>query len=264
LAQPGGEGNLDIKSDQIAQPSTVSMANVKEINPPEKKPIKFTGNLGFGGSISTGNTQTRTMSFIGEFEARSDRQRLTLRGGYNYADHEGQLEAQNGRVGLKYDFFITKRFYWFASAFFEHDGMQDLSLRTALSTGPGFQIIDKGDFTADWLKEMQLYAEAGIAYFDEDFKRAKDNTYVAARWAIKFDWPFVPKKITFFHHHEGYPSLEDAEDIYITTETGLRFAIWNNFVATAQINWRWDNTPSPGFERSDTIYLLTLGYNFEF
>ena len=39
--------------------------------------------------------------------------------------------------------------------------------------------------------------------------------------------------------------------------------IWGNFNSTLQVNWRWDNTPSPGNKRSDTIFLLTLGYSFD-
>ena len=132
-----------------------------------------------------------------------------------------------------------------------------------LGAGPGYQLIDKGDFAADYLKEMQLYGEAGLAYFSEDHRNAADQQFLSARWAIKFDWPIVPKKVTFFHKHEGFPSLENAKDLYITAEQGIRFAIWNNFVATLQVNWRWDNTPAPGFDRSDTLYLITLGYSFE-
>ena len=66
--------------------------------------------------------------------------------------------------------FITKRLFWFASAYFESDHFQDINLRTAISTGPGYQIIDRGDYDSPWLKDLTLYAEAGPSYFDEDFR----------------------------------------------------------------------------------------------
>ena len=68
------------------------------------------------------------------------------------------------------DFFITKRFFWYASSYFEKDTFQDLKLRTALSSGPGYNFIEKGDYASPWLKDLSLYAEAGLAYFNEDLR----------------------------------------------------------------------------------------------
>jgi putative salt-induced outer membrane protein YdiY len=244
----------------IREGSIYVKSAVKSIN---AKPVAYTGLLAAGLSISDGNTNNKTGSLLGEFIARANRFRLTLRGAYNYAEDDEGLTVRNGKASIKVDYFITKRFYWYANALFEYDAFQDLDLRTALGTGPGYQFIDKGDFEAESLREMQLYVEAGIAYVNENFDDAPDNDYISGRWALRFDWPFLPKRIAFFHFHEGYPSLEDAEDLYITTETGLRFTIWDNFVASAQVNWKWDNTPAAGFERDDTLYLFTIGYSFD-
>jgi putative salt-induced outer membrane protein YdiY len=254
------EGSIYVKSAELPQATAIPVAQVKSIN---AKPVAYTGLLAAGLSISDGNTNNKTGSLLGEFIARANRFRLTLRGAYNYAEDDEGLTVRNGKASIKVDYFITKRFYWYANALFEYDAFQDLDLRTALGTGPGYQFIDKGDFEAESLREMQLYVEAGIAYVNENFDDAPDNDYISGRWALRFDWPFLPKRIAFFHFHEGYPSLEDAEDLYITTETGLRFTIWDNFVASAQVNWKWDNTPAAGFERDDTLYLFTIGYSFD-
>ena len=117
----------------------------------------------------------RSGSVIGEFTGRSDLLWLTILGRYIYGDDSGKLLVRNSRGTIKLDFFITKRFYWFASSYFEQDTFQDLKLRTALSSGPGYRFIDRGDYESPWLKDMTLYAEAGAAYFNEDFKVADDK-----------------------------------------------------------------------------------------
>ena len=99
--------------------------------------------------------------------------------------------------------------------------------------------------------------------FDEDFKKSPDQQYVSGRWSVKIDWAIYPGRIVLFHYHEGYPSLERASDFYLTTEQGVRLSIIKNFFAALQINYRYDNTPPPGRERSDTVYLISLGYNFD-
>ena len=263
MAQPAGPGRIDIRSKNIEAPSTVSLANVKAINPPEKKAVTYTGSIGLGLSVNRGNTNTRNFAVIGLFVARSERQRLTFRGAYNYSADEEGMTAQNGMASLDYNFFITKRLYVFVNGLVEHDKFQNLELRTAVGAGPGFQFIDKGDFKPDWVKELQLYGEVGVAYLSEQYYDPPNKKYVSGRWAITLNWPFIPDRLTFFHHDEGYPSIESPHDLYVTTETGLRINIWAGFAATLQYNWRWNSTPSPGFKKVDTQFLATLGYNFE-
>lgn len=48
-------------------------------------------------------------------------------------------------------------------------------MRTALSTGPGYQFIERGDYSGI-LKDMTLYSEAGLSYFNEDFRIANDQS----------------------------------------------------------------------------------------
>ncbi len=113
-----------------------------------------------------------------------------------------------------------------------------------------------------------MYGEAGVSYFNEDFRSAPDRAYTAARWSLRVFWPFWNDRMTFFHFHEGYPSLKRIRDIYITTETGLRFNVTTNFNAGVQVNWRYTSTPATRangeeLKRGDTLYLFTLGYNFE-
>ena len=113
------------------------------------------------------------------------------------------------------------------------------------------------------MRRLEGYAEVGLAYFDEDFRTGPDNDFVAGRWALNLDWEFLPDKMSLFHRHEGFPGFEALEDLYIVREQGLRVFLTSNFIANLQVNWRWDNTPAAGFERSDTLYLVTLGYNFD-
>jgi putative salt-induced outer membrane protein YdiY len=262
-AKPGEAGKIDIASDLLVQPATVALDSIAAVNPPEKKAITFRGNVSVGASAARGNTNTSTVSLLALFEARSDRQRLTISGEYNYGETDNELTQRNAKGRIQYDFFVTKRFYVFASALFEGDKFEDLNLRTALSAGPGYQFIDIGDFEGAYLDKMQLRGELGVSYFNEDFKSSPDSSYVAGRWGLKFEWPITPWGTTLFHNDEGYPSFEHSADFYVTTQQGVRFNLVKNFVAGFQVNWDYDNTPAPGRKNADVLYLLTVGYNFD-
>ncbi len=122
-------------------------------------------------------------------------------------------------------------------------------------------MIDVGDFSSPYLHHMQLSVEAGLGFFNEDFKLASDRNNVTGRWAVNFNWPVLPT-LELFHQHQGYPSIEKKKDYYITSQQGLRWTMLENFISTLQYNWRYDNTPAPGTKKSDKQILLTVGYAF--
>ncbi len=256
-----GPGTLGIQTDMLDDPIPVAVESVMAINPPVKKAVVYTGNINFGASIITGNTDLKNYSFLGELIARSERLRLTILGRYLNGEANGTLNVRNAFGTIKLDFFITKRFYAYVGALFEQDTFQDLNLRTSLFAGPGYQFIDVGDFSSPYLNTMQLGAEIGLGFFNEDFKRANDRNTVTGRWALNFNWPIVPW-LTLFHQHQGFPSIEERKDYYITSQQGLRWTMLENFISTLQYNWRYDNTPAPGNKKSDKQIFLTIGYAF--
>jgi putative salt-induced outer membrane protein YdiY len=260
----GDDGQLIISRESVAEPIVVDVASVAAVNPPPVKYIRHKGNLNAGGVIDDGNTDKKEFSAFGEYIARSKEQRLTIKGEYHYSEENGNLSERNGKAGIKYDLFLTDRFFIFASAQIEKDEFEDLRLRTALTTGPGYQFIDDGDFESEYLDKMELYAQVGIAFFSEDYEDADDDQYAAGHWGIRWDWPITPLGMTVFHNHLGFPGLENGDDIYVTSQQGIRFDLWQGLIATLQVNWDWDNTPQPGNDRSDTKYLGTVGYAFDF
>ena len=259
-AEEGEPGTMLMKAEPMQGTLTVPLDSVKSVNPLIQPPVVYSGNLQGGYSQATGNSQQRNASLIGEFVGRSESLRLTLLGRYVYGDNGGSLQVRNARGTIKLDFFVTKKFYWFTSAYFEKDTFQDLKLRTALASGPGYQFIDKGDYDGPWLKDMTLYAEAGLAYYNVDFTNAPDESSLRGRWSLKFNWPFLDEKITLYHFHEFFPSLQDTSDYYLTADTGVRFKLIAGFVSSFQWTLRYNSAPAAGTKDTDNLYLWTLGY----
>ena len=262
-AEEGEPGMLVLKTEPLVEPIRVPLDAVKSVNPLIQPPVVYQGALNFGISQTNGNSHLRNASVIGEFSGRSESLRLTMLGRYIYGDDRGKLIVRNSRGTIKLDFFATKRFYWFAAAYFEQDSFQDLNLRTALSSGPGYQFIEKGDLKGDYVKDMSLYAESGLAYFNEDFKIAGDKTSLRGRISIKWNWPILDETVTVYHYDEIFPSLQNTNDFYLTTDQGIRFKILGKLVSGIQVTYRYNNKPPPGVNPSDTMLILTLGYSLD-
>jgi hypothetical protein len=258
----GPDRMLNIQVEPLKGSMSIPMNAVQSINPLLQPPVIYIGNLTGGYSQTTGNSRLRNASLLGEFVARSEQLRLTMNVRYVYGDNANALIARNARGTIKLDFFITKRFFWFVSGYFESDQFQDLKLRTALASGPGYQWIDQGDFSGI-LKDMTFYTEAGLAYFNEDFKVAPDQASVRGRISLKLNWPFFEDRITIYHFSEFFPSVQNTSDYFLTMDNGARFKVWAGFVSSFQITTRYNSQPAGGTGSTDNLYLMTLGYAFD-
>jgi putative salt-induced outer membrane protein YdiY len=259
-AQPGEPGTMILNAAPTGAPMAIPLDAVVGMNQPA---VIYTGAVQAGFSQTTGNSHLRNGSLLGELSARSESLRLTILGRYIYGDNAGNLIVRNSRGTIKLDFFLSKRWYWFASAYFEQDTFQDLKLRTALATGPGYQFLDRGDL-AGVFKDMTLWAEAGAAYFNEDFKLTDDKSSTRGRWAVKWNWPlWGGDQVSLYHFQEGFQSVANSKDLYLTADTGLRFKVWGGLVSGFQWTMRYNKNPPPGVSDTDNLYLITLGYSFD-
>jgi putative salt-induced outer membrane protein YdiY len=261
-ATEGPNGTLNVRAEPLKGTMEVPMDSITALNPLIQAPVIYSGSLAGGYSQTTGNSHLKNASLLGDLVARSEQLRLSINGRYVYGDNSNTLIARNARGTIKLDFFITKRLFWFASAYFEQDTFQDLKMRTALATGPGYQFIERGDFSGI-LREMTLYAEAGLAYFNEDFRVADDQSSLRGRWSLKLNWPVLDDRVTFYHYDEFYPSLQNTKNYYLTMDNGVRFKIFEGFVSGFQVTTRYNSSPARGTGDTDNMYLWTLGYNFD-
>lgn len=258
----GPDRVLVIRAEPLKGTMEVPMSDVTSVNPLIQPSVVYVGNLTGGYSQTTGNSHLRNASLLGELVARSELLRLTMNVRYVYGDDSGALITRNARGTIKLDFFMTKRFFWFASAYFENDRFQDLKLRTALASGPGYQWVDRGDYSGI-SKDMTLYTEIGLAYFNEDFNISGDKSSVRGRISVKWNWPIYEDLITIYHFSELFPSVQNTSDVYLTMDNGVRFKIWQSFVSSFQLTTRYNSRPAPGTGDTDNLYLITLGYAFD-
>lgn len=251
LISPGKDGKVAVKTEGVEEPITIELAQLKMINPKVEPPVKYKARLNFGASSTSGNTDTQDIYGDGEAVARTEKNRFTIGGLYKRSETDSLKTADRLYGYGKYDRFISKKLYAYGNISGEQDEFKDLDLRTVLGAGLGYQFLET--------ERTNLSFEAGPSYVKEDFIVAQDDDYASGRWAVKFDHFLWPKALQFFHDHEGLVSLEDTEKIIILSRTGLRVPLYKNLNTTFQVNWDWDNKPSPGKEREDKAYIFTIG-----
>lgn len=254
LAEGSAPRVLVVESAGLDTVVDLPAARVATLNPPEVPAVRLAGNASAGLSITDGNTDTQSLYAEGELVARTAENRYTLGLQARQAETDGETTAENARASFEYDHFLSERWYFAATALGLRDEFQDVSLRTAFSLSSGYQVLDTDRTT--------LALELGASYVNVDYfdtSSAMDESYPAGRWSFDLRHELVPEQVAFFHQQEGFQSLDDGEDLFVRSKTGLRFSLFGGLIATTQVNLDYDGDPSPGTESTDTSYLLNLG-----
>ena len=254
MTRPAEDGKMVLETEKIARGLSFDLSDVTSINKLAEPTLKLKGYVNVGLTTTKGNTDTETQHFDGEFVARTEKNRYTLGAEYNRAEDQGEETANNTLGYAKYDHFLNEKWFFSSNASFEKDKFKDLNLRSSLGVGAGYQFLET------LLTNLSL--EAGLTYVNEDFEPGEDNDYPAGRWALDYDRYLFHEIIQFFHYHEGFVGLEDTNDMFIRTRTGLRLPLYKNLKSTVQYNLDWDKNPEAGREKKDEMYLFTLGYHW--
>lgn len=253
-------GALILGGAEPGQPiiGNVPRSELAAINPPLEKPAEWTGSVAIGANISTGNTDKRSANMTGEASRRADNDRISAKGLWLYEENkdtgEWNLTDRILRGQLKYDYFLTEKFYAMTNASAGADDSAGIKLRFTMGAGFGYQWYET--------EEFKLFTEASVQYVNEQYANsAQDDDYVAGRLASGVDWQ-ITKDLSFHNDVEYFPSLEDKDDIFVTMNTSARLALTESMFAQARWLLEYDNTPNSGDDRMDNKYFLQVGWAF--
>ena len=255
ISTPAEEGKIKLETEKIAGTVSFDIAEVKAVNPEPVPAVRWTARVNVGLKVEGGNTDKKEFHLDGNMVARTEKNRFTAGVEFDRDESDGERTENAWLAYTKYDHFLTEKWYLNANSSFEKDDFKDISSRTVLGVGPGYQY---------WQSDLRnLSAELGVAYVAESFSdNTDDNDYTAARWALTFDHYLYKDIVQLFHWNEAFYSFDDSKDIWFRTRTGLRFPIYKGLTWTVQYNYDWERNPLPGKDKADTTLLCTLGYQF--
>jgi putative salt-induced outer membrane protein YdiY len=191
---------------------------------------------------------------------RAEVDRISFDASWDYSEDQNQttkvwtLNQRRTGGGLKYDYFLSKKWYALATARVLGDTLADIELRFTGGVGLGYTWVE--DSATTFLTEL------GASYFNETYRSATPGVdYIAARAAYKLTHKFS-EKTKLVHGVEAFPSTENITDTYLQAKTEIVTSLTDSMIASVAHVLDWDNTPAPGKERTDNRVLLTIGWSF--
>jgi len=247
-------GRVQLVSEGEKIDADLALQDVSYINPSPAvsgEGVAWDGHANLGGAVRQGNTDNSAIRFDAEGVARTKQNRFTIGANVNRAKNKGESIEFNSRGYAKLDHFINKQLYVYGNGSLEHDQFRDISLRSNVGVGAGYQVYDTAS--------RSLAVEGGLGYVNVDYGDAEDRNYANARWALRYN-QLVFSTIQFFHNHELLVSLEDTENTLVFTKTGVRVPVAKNLNASMQLNLDYDNNPVGGRKKTDRGFFASLGY----
>lgn len=247
---PGADGRLKIDTAGAAAPIEVDLAKVTYFNQP---PTQWHGSITASGKATDGNTHVRSFLIAGEGTRETESDLFLLRAIFRYAQQSGLLTERNGYGMGKYNLKLTPSFYAYVSEELLSDVFKDLRIGTITSIGVGYEFLKQ--------KEIDLAAEAGFAYFTNDFKVATDESHPGGRASMKLRVA-LPLGFELKEIFTIYPNFKHSQDFQIRNEATLGTALGGGWALLGGVITEFDKKPSPGLKKQDDTFFVGLGLTF--
>lgn len=238
----------------------LAIANLDKINPPSDPQPEWSGSMRVIGYWSDGNTDRRNGGFSIDAKRESQTDRFSFDASWLYSEerdnttNDWNLTQRRTGGGMQYDYFLGKRWYALGTARVLGDTFADLDLRFSGGAGVGYTMIDNDD--------TMFLVETGLSYVNENYRSATPSEdYIAARFAYKLS-QVLSKSTKLQHSVEVFPSIEDADDVYLQARTEFVTNLTDSMIASLAWVLDYDNTPAPAQERADNRIELSVGWSF--
>lgn len=214
----------------------------------------WTKRLELGGTFLAGNTD-RDYVTTGLYLEKSDNDNLfEFELGGRWGQANGVRDANRWYGNATIDVARTTNWIVFVSNRNTYDEFENLDWRGTLSTGLGYRFINE--------KEKRLIVRIGPGgtheiYTDPKLQRTTFDMFVE----VEFHWP-LSDHAKLEHKQTWTPSMDTAQILRVTTESGLLFKLdnkdrWNLKLGLLQT---YNSLPSAGRKKSDYTGSVSLVY----
>jgi putative salt-induced outer membrane protein YdiY len=214
----------------------------------------FSGNVNIGFDMKRGNSETEEFNLDGTLKSTVKKHDFKLRGEYNREKEGENLSADDRSLALDHDYNFTDKWFIGSRVKLEQDEITRLDIRSTASSGLGYHWIQRDDLSVKFV--------AGPGYIYEEFEDGAEDGAFTYNWSFDYNQKFYDDLFRLFHEHSLVSPAEDVDAYLFESRSGLRVPIRKGIVASAQVDYDWDNAPAQNSKEDDTTYSLKLGYEW--
>ncbi len=232
--------------------------------------------LAAGGLFSSGNARTIALTSLAKLRVRREEHQLTLSAAGNFAragkkDEPVDTTVENYQGLARYDYFFSNKVSLFLQTTARRDRFQGLDLRLNVDPGIAYYFVNT--------KTNKLQVEAGYD-FQYDIRRDPDRVVPVPDDAPVGTQPMILdktqdlhnlrlfvgyenklyKEVSFVTSLEYLQNFADTDKYRLIFDIGLKTNIAEKLAIATTYTMRYENSPLPNVEKSDSIASINLVY----
>lgn len=219
-----------------------------------EEPKLWKANLEFSYLQTGGNSSAKSFLFAGKGERSLPRAKLTGEFLALYGEKAGVASDKNWLGRLKYDRFLSDRFFVYVSETVDRNTLKGIEIRYGTQVGAGYDFIKT--------KTDLFKGEVGLGYIRENpITPFDDLGYANARAFGQYEHAFTDKT-RFTQTVEYLLSLKEQKDYVVTEESSFVTNLMGNLAFKVSFAVMYDNLPPPTFYKTDRLFKTALLYTF--
>ena len=252
------KGETVIDNSITGDKHNYAFSDIAYLNPPPHiagEGTAFSGEINLGGEFKEGNTVSTKIH--ADFNSQFDRgiKRYLLNGNSHWESKNRSKTENKWFLQGRYNRLFTPKWYTLGNMSLEFDEFKGLQLRSVTGAGVGYRFLDA--------EHHKLSIEGGPNFVYENYQDTGKNKTIAFREGGNLEYGIFNNRILFYHTHSVLQGLSDTSLLSIRTSTGLKIPVGILGIHTAlQLDWDWDQKPSPGSQKSDTTITIKGGYGW--
>jgi putative salt-induced outer membrane protein YdiY len=204
------------------------------------------------------NKESESIFIFGKAQQRGENYRLGVDGLYNFARQTpnggGSLQTSTDlwSLGGRFERDFGSKSFWYGSARFDRDGVNNLNFRQVYGAGLGYTIYENP--VSSWRMSV------GLSQVFEEYTTFKDD-YLGMQAQSEYSRN-LSDKLSLDHTFTYVPNTNKFSDYFFVSNLGLNYRV--SEAMTAGFRWlvNFDSTPAAGSVKQSRTYALTLGYKF--
>lgn len=227
-----------------------------DILPPEDADY-WSGRVELALNGNSGNTDTS--SLLTELSGLRDTgdTRLSLSASVDRQEEDDEQTAEEYLGQGRYEYDMTRRFFWFGQQELEKDEFEDIDLRSRTLFGPGFYIARRDRLT--------FKVRSGVGFQHESYTEGDSSSEMI----FSSGWDYaqlVGEWLKLTHEFTIYPEITNSpsENYALESELGVEVPIADSqaWRVRGALEHEYNNNPEPGVEDLDTSYQVGVVRDF--
>ena len=198
---------------------------------------------------TTGNSKSASANVNSEYNKKWKKVILTLKGMHISASQNDITNAESYSLSEKVGVPLNLRFYLYELFGWEKDRLAGIDYRYNIQLGGGYKIIDT--------VKNQLSGEIGNDYTIEKYTSGDDESFSSLKGYLKYIYSFS-EHAGFSQEGEILYNLERSDDTRVNSITALSASLTNNLALKISYTIKYDESPPPGFKKTDTILASSI------